>query len=348
MKRITLGELTSRLGGELKGDAGIQVSGVAPLHTAGPEHVSFLSNPRYAASLPTTGAAAVIVSRGTACEGVNLIMVDDPYLGFAKAMEVFYGEPYRSTGVSELAFIHPGAHIGAEPSIHPFAVVCEGAAVGDRVTLMSGVYVGPGAAVGDDTILHPHVVLEKEVRVGKGVVVHAGTVIGSDGFGFARDGEGHRKIIQAGTVVVEDDVEIGAGCTIDRAVMGQTVIGAGSKLDNLIQVGHNAVIGRHCIIVSQVGISGSTELEDAVTMAGQSGVAGHLTIGRGAVVLAKSAVFKNVPAGAQVGGIPAVDGDQWRKTTAILGKLDNLRRKVARLESEMKRITGRSREEERD
>ena len=346
MREITLLELARLLNGELEGEATRVVSGVAPLDAAGPHQVSFLSNPRYAQSLKSTEAGVVIVGKDVTAPGLNLLRVADPYLGFALAMEIFHQEPYVSTGVSERAFVHPEARIGGETSIHPFAVVCRGASVGSRVTLMPGAYVGPGAEVGDDTVLHPNVVLEKGVKVGRNVIIHAGTVVGSDGFGFAREGQGYRKIIQAGTVRIEDDVEIGALCSIDRAVMGETVIGRGSKLDNLVQLGHNVRLGENCILVAQVGIAGSTELEDNVTMAGQSGVAGHLRVGRGAVVMAKTAVFKDVPAGDRVAGIPAVEAGQWRRTVALTGRLEELRKKVSRLEKELDSIAGGRREEE--
>ncbi len=347
MITITLGRLAEKIGGELVGDPQLKLVGVAPLHTATADQVSFLSNPRYAASLETTEAGAVIVSRDQVAPGLNLIRTDDPYLGFAIAMDVFHFEPYDPAGVDPLASVHSGARVGSDPSIHPFAVVCDGARIGSRVTLMSGSYVGPGALVDDDTVLHPNVVIERDVLVGKRVIVHAGSVVGSDGFGFAREKGGHRKIMQAGIVRVEDDVEIGAGCTIDRAVMGETVIGAGSKLDNLIQVGHNVRIGKNCILVAQAAIAGSTTLEDNVTMAGQSGVAGHLTVGEGSLIYGRAAVVKDVPAGSEVAGlIPAVDARQWRRTVAALGGLGSLRKRVATLEREIKRLLGGSRKED--
>ncbi len=340
-----MGELARFLEGDLEGDAGLQVSGVAPLDLAGPDQVSFLSNPRYAPSLKTSRAGAVIVAKEVREDGLNLIRVNDPYVGFARAMEAFYVDPYSAEGISEKASVHPNARIGKQPSIHPFSVVAEGVRIGDRVTLMPGVFVGPDCDVDDDSVLHPNVVVEWGARIGKRVIIHAGTVIGSDGFGFAREGESHRKIVHAGTVRVEDDVEIGAGCTIDRAVMGETVIGAGSKLDNLIMVAHNVRIGKNCLLVGQVGIAGSTELGDSVIMAGQSGAAGHLKIGKGVTVLAKSAVFKDVPDGEQVAGIPAVESRQWRRNTAIFGKLDDLRRRILRIETWEGKKTGEPREE---
>ncbi len=345
MREITLADLARQLEGELEGDGTVVVSGVGPLHAAGPREVSFLSNPRYRKSMETTKAAGVIVSHGTVAEGINLIRVGDPHLGYARVMEIFFGQDYVSTGISPQASVHPDASVGADPSIHPFAVLCENARLGDRVTLMPGVYVGPGAVVGNDSVIHPNVVLEREVQVGKRTIIHAGTVIGSDGYGFAKEGEKHYKITHAGTVRVGDDVEIGANCTVDRSVMGETVIGDGSKLDNLIHMAHNVKIGRNCLILGQVGISGSTTLGDRVVMAGQSGVVGHAMIGDDTVIASKTAVFKGLPAGSQVAGIPAMEIGQWRRLMVHLGKLDTLNRRVRTLEREIVNITEKEGEE---
>lgn len=347
MTRMTLGDLAGKLGGELRGDPEVVVTGVGPLHTAGPDQISFLSNPKYESSLKKTAAAGVIVSRDMHFEGLNLIHVDDPYMGFATAMGIFYSDPYEAKGISDRAVIHQDVRIGSDPSIHPCVVVCEGAVIGSRVTLMAGSYVGPGVTVGDDTTIHPNVVLEKDVTIGRNVIIHASTVVGSDGFGFALGKDGHTKIVHAGTVRVEDNVEIGAGCTIDRGVMGETVIGRGSKLDNLIQIAHNVRIGPNCILVAQVGIAGSSELGESVTLAGQAGIAGHLKVGSGAVVMGKASVFKDIPPGAQVAGTPAIDANQWRKASAVFSRLDELRKKIARLEKELSGIQGGNKEEEK-
>lgn len=348
MKEITLAALAEKLGGDLEGDPSVIVTGVAPLNEAGSDQVSFLANPRYSPSLKTTSAGGVVVSLDTVAPGLNLIRVDDPYMGFAMAMDLFHAVPYEATGISEDAFVDDEARIGQEPSIHPFAVVCRGARIGSRVTLMPGAYVGAGTVVGDDTTIHPNVVLEKGIKVGNNVIIHAGTVVGSDGFGFAGMGARLKKIIHAGTVRIEDDVEIGAGCTIDRAVMGETVIGKGSKLDNLVQVGHNVEIGPNCVIVAQAGIAGSSELGANVTMAGQSGVAGHLKIGSGAVILGKASVFKDLPPGAHVAGTPAIDAKDWRKASAVYTRLDDLRKRLSRLEKEYSVIIGGNQEEDND
>ncbi len=346
MRILTLDELARLLGGEVVGDRGVRLTGMRPLDQAGPEHASFLANPRYRDQLLATRAGAVIAGPGTQAPGRNLLIVADPYLGFARAMEEFHLEPFRPAGIHPLASVHPAARVGADPSLHPFAVVGEGAVLGDRVTLMAGAVVGPAAEVGDDCVLHPHAVVEKGCRVGRRCIVHAGTVIGSDGFGFAPEGRRYHKIPQAGIARVEDDVEIGANCTIDRATMGETVVGSGSKLDNLVHLAHNVVIGENCILTGQTGIAGSTTLGDHVTMAGQSGVAGHLMVGAGAVVAGKSAVFRDVPAGTTVAGIPAGEMAEWRRNVSTFSRLDLLRKRVAKLETELSLVRGRGKKDD--
>jgi UDP-3-O-[3-hydroxymyristoyl] glucosamine N-acyltransferase len=347
VRSVTLSDLARRLGGDLEGDPQVTVAGVAPLHTAGPEHVSFLSDSRYVSSLQETSAGAVIVARDTEAGGLNLIRVDNPYLGFAKAMELIYADPYKATGISDDSFIHQQVRVGEEPSIYPYAVVCEGAVMGDRVTLMPGAYVGPGATVGDDTIIHPNVVLEKGTQIGHRVIIHAGTVVGSDGFGFATEGSVHKKIIHRGIVKIEDDVEIGACCTIDRAVFGETVIGQGSKLDNLVHIAHNARTGRNCLLTGQTGLAGSAEIGDSVVMAGQSGVGGHLKVGSGTIIMARAGVTKDAPPGARLAGFPATDNSAWKKSSAVFNRLDDLRKRVVMLEKELSKIRGANGEEEK-
>lgn len=332
MKEITLKELARILNAELVGDGRVVVTGIRPLEEARSSDLSFLSNSRYSSSLETTRAGGIIVSPGTLTEGRNLLIVDDPYFGFALAMEAFFGEDYIPSGISERASVHAGASVGSDPSLHPFAVVEKGAVVGDRVTLMSGAFVGQGAVIGDDTVLHPHVVVEKKCVIGSRVIIHAGTVIGSDGFGFAREGKRHRKIIQSGIVRIGDEVEIGANCAVDRAVLGETVIGNGCIFDNLIQIAHNVRIGENVILVGQSGIAGSSTLGDNAIVAAQSGVAGHLNIGEGAVVASKTAVYKDVLPGTRVAGIPAVGLGEWKRSAAMIKKLGSMRKRIRVLE----------------
>jgi UDP-3-O-[3-hydroxymyristoyl] glucosamine N-acyltransferase len=258
--------------------------------------------------------------------------VADPYLALAQALEIFHPPSRPAPGV------HPGAHVpsscrlGADVCLQAGVVLGEDCVVGDRVLLMAGVVLGDRAAVGEDSILHPHVTVYAECVIGRRAIVHAGTVIGSDGFGFAREGDRHHKIPQVGNVVIEDDVEIGANVAIDRATFGSTRIGRGTKIDNLVQIGHNVRIGENTILVSQSGISGSTHLGRNVIFAGQSGAAGHLTIGDGVRVGAKSAVFHDLPRGSFVIGIPAIEAARWRRAAALFARLPDLRRRIAKLE----------------
>jgi UDP-3-O-[3-hydroxymyristoyl] glucosamine N-acyltransferase len=337
VSRYTLGEIAARVGGALEGDARTAIDGVQPLDAAGPGDLSFLTHPRYRAAAAASRAAAFLVRPGERLEGRNLIRVENPYGALAAVMGLFHPPAAPDGAVSPLASIDPRARLGGDVSVAPFVRVEAGCVVGDRAVLMTGVVLGRGAAVGEDSVLHPGVVLYPGVRVGRRVVLHAGAVIGSDGFGFGEESGGRAKIPQVGDVRIEDDVEIGAGTTIDRATFGSTVIGRGSRIDNLVQVGHNVVLGESSVLVAQSGIAGSTRLGRSVILAGQAGVAGHLTLGDGAVVGAKSAAVKDVPAGGFVVGHPAVDHREWKRTQAALRRLPELLKRVRRLEEALAR-----------
>ncbi|HEY3174623.1 MAG TPA: UDP-3-O-(3-hydroxymyristoyl)glucosamine N-acyltransferase [Candidatus Polarisedimenticolia bacterium] len=328
----TLGDLARSLSGRVEGDPALVVEGIAPLDTAGPRDLSFLANPRYLPRARATGAGAVMVGPDVSLPGRNLLVVADPYLALASLLELFHPPRRPEPG------IHPSAHIGAncafgrDVSVQPGAVIGEGCRLGERAVVMPGAVLGVRVAVGDATTIHPNVTIYDGCVIGSRVIIHAGSVIGSDGFGFAREGTRHRKIPQIGNVVVEDDVEIGAGVTVDRGTFGSTVIGRGTKIDNLVQIGHNVAIGEDSILVAQSGISGSTRLGRSVTFAGQSGAVGHIEIGDGAVVGAKSAVTHDLPAGAFVIGHPAIDARIWKRAAAIFARLPDLRRRLLRLE----------------
>lgn len=345
---MTLREVAQLLGAELIGaqDPDVAISGVAAIDKAGPGVVAFISNRRYVRLLGSTQASAVLVSpevaRRGAPPGTALLVLADPYMGFARLLQHLTHVPRQVTGVSERACVDPGARLGADVNVWPFAWVGPGAVIGDRVDLHPGAYVGPGATIGADSILGPNSVVHHGCSVGARCHVYAGAVIGSDGFGFAPDLRSglHQKIPQIGTVVVEDDVEIGANTTIDRAAMGETRIGRGTKIDNQVQVGHNATIGRGCFVVSQAGISGTASVGNGVTIAGQAGIAGHIVVGDGAQVGAQAGVHNAVPPGARVLGSPAIDGAEAKRAMAVIPRLPDLRRRLREVEQRLAALEG--------
>ncbi|GAB4299910.1 MAG: UDP-3-O-(3-hydroxymyristoyl)glucosamine N-acyltransferase [Desulfuromonadia bacterium] len=326
-----LEELAHYLGGEVVGDPSVVITGLAGLDDAREGDITFLANPKYAAKVATTRASAVILSPGAERCGKNAIVMESPYLGFAKLLTLATTSPRVPLGVMEGAHISPTAVIGTEPSIYPGVYIGENVRIGDRVTLYPNVVIGDGVSIGDDVVLHAGVSIRKGCRIGNRVTIHDNTTIGSDGFGYAPEGDGHFKIPQIGIVIVEDDVEIGANCAIDRAALEATRIGRGTKIDNLVQIAHNCVIGENCIIVSQVGISGSTRLGNNVTLGGQVGVAGHLTIADRTMIAAKSGVMSSVERGVY-GGIPILPHKEWLRSAALVAKLPEMKKRIADLE----------------
>jgi UDP-3-O-[3-hydroxymyristoyl] glucosamine N-acyltransferase len=339
---VTLADLAVRLGCRLEGDGSIEVVRVASLEEAGPGDLSFLANPRYAARLSGTHASAVIVHPSVEVAPCARLETDQPYLAFAEAVEVLTPPGRPEPGIHPLAAVHPSAQLGTDVSIGPFASIGAGARVGSRTVVEAQVVIGSGAAVGDDCHLHAHVSVRDGVIVGSRVILQDGAVIGSDGFGFARRPDGtHRKIPQVGRVVIEDDVEIGAHSAVDRPAVGETRIGRGTKIDNLVQVAHGVRLGRNVILAAQVGIAGSTVLDDDVIMAGQSGATGHVHLGQGAKVGAKSAVTKNVGPGEHVAGIPAGDVGEWREGVVLIRRLPEIRHELAALEARLAALEAR-------
>jgi UDP-3-O-[3-hydroxymyristoyl] glucosamine N-acyltransferase len=321
----TLGEIVDFLGATWSGARETRIAGVAPLADATPEHLGFLSNPKYAAQLETTRAAAVLVSTDLQGDDQRWIRVPNPYLAMALVLRRFFAATPRPSGVSPLASIAPSARIGRNAAIGPFVTIAGDVTIGDDVTIYQGTSIEAGSAIGDGTTIHANVSIYHGSIIGRRCVLHSGVVVGADGYGFAFHEGRHEKIPQVGIVRIEDDVEIGAGSTIDRAALGETVIGEGTKIDNLVQVGHNVKIGKHCLLVAQVGIAGSTELGDHVAVAGQSGFAGHLRIGSRVQVAAKSAVLDDVPEGTKVMGSPAVPFREFARRELALKRLVNKR-----------------------
>ncbi len=330
-----LSELAAAVGGRVDGDAGRRVRGVATLEEAGPDDLSFLTNPRYRPALLSSRAGAVLVGSGFGIEGRDLLVAPDPYRALADILDRMYPAPRPAPGVSSDARIDPSATIGEGVAIAAFAVVGGSASIGRGAVVGAGAVIGEKSAIGEDTVLAPRVVLYPGTLVGARCLIHAGVVLGGDGFGFATSAGTHHKVRQLGRVVVEDDVEIGANSTIDRGTLGETRIGRGTKIDNLVMVAHGAAIGPHGLLAAQAGVSGSTRIGSHVTMAGQSGAAGHLRVGDRVVVAAKTAVFSDVPDGAFLAGIPAVDHRVWKRSLALVKMLPELRSRLRALEERL-------------
>jgi UDP-3-O-[3-hydroxymyristoyl] glucosamine N-acyltransferase len=330
---LKLRDIADRLQCRLEGDGDLDIVRVAAIHTAEPGDLTFVANSRYLPQLATTRASAVILGASKGAAPCAVLRADDPYAAFAQAVSLFAPDTRPAAGIHEMSAIAPDAAIGADVSIGPFVTIGAGAAIGARTIVHPNVVIGPGARIGDDCVIHSQASIRERVVVGARVTLHNGVVLGSDGYGFARQKDGtHLKIPQHGDVVIEDDVEIGANSTIDRPAIGETRIRAGTKIDNLVHVAHGVAIGRRVLLAAQVGIAGSTTIGDDVMMAGQTGVAGHLTVGDKAIVGAKSAVLQPVEAGAFVTGSPAFPHADWRKASVVFRALPSMKKRLEELE----------------
>jgi len=343
---MKLGKVAELVGARLAGDPDYEVSSVASLEDAGPSDVSFLADRKFLRHLKDTKAGAVVLhpslADSSAAAGKNLLLADEPNPTFSRVAALFAPPPPTyEPGVHESAVVHPSAEVDPSAHVGPLCVVGEGARVGAGTVLTALVYLGPGVVVGGDCVLHPGVVVREHCRIGDRVVLHAGAVIGSDGFGYETvDGE-HRKIPQTGNVVVEDDVEIGSCTCVDRARFASTVIGRGTKIDNLVQVAHNVVLGPGCLLAAQVGISGSGRFGKGVVAAGQVGVNPHVRVGDRAVLSGKSGITKDVPPGVIVSGFPPALHSEFLRREVAVKKLPALLDRVRELEERIAKLEGK-------
>lgn len=343
MKR-TVREIAAFVGGTVYGDGEALIGGVQGIDEAGEGDLTFVANRKYRSRLKTTRATAVLVAPETEQPERTLIVVADPYVAFGQVLALFHPREPERPGIHERAFIDRGARVSPEASVHAGAAVSREAEIAAGAVLYPGVYVGPGAAIGEGSVLYPNVTVYDRCLVGKRVILHAGVVVGSDGFGFARPGWENIKIPQVGIVQIDDDVEIGANSTIDRGTLGRTWIQRGAKIDNLVQIAHNVVIGENAIVVSQAGISGSTTIGRGVLIGGQSGLVGHIRVGDHAMVAARAGVHKDVPAATIVAGAPHLPHREWLRLEATIPKLPAMRQLLMelarRLEALEKKLEG--------
>ncbi|MHB8653517.1 MAG: UDP-3-O-(3-hydroxymyristoyl)glucosamine N-acyltransferase [Terriglobia bacterium] len=322
---MKLGDLATRLACQLEGSRDIEISGIAGMDEASPGDLTFLSNPKYRAKLKTTRAAAIIIDPDIPSPGRPALRSANPYLTFAKALEIFAPVVRPPAGIHSTALIAPDVKIGRNASIGPYVVIEDGAALGDDCVLKSFVMIYRGAKIGNRFFAHSHAVVRENAHIGHDVILQNGAVVGSDGFGFARQSDGsYYKIVQAGAIVVEDNVEVQANSTIDRATVGETRLRSGVKIDNLVQVGHGCDIGENSLLCAQVGLAGTCKVGRNVVLTGQVGAAGHLTIGDNVIVTPQSGIPSDVEPNRTVSGAPAIDHHLWLKCCAIYPKLPEI------------------------
>jgi UDP-3-O-[3-hydroxymyristoyl] glucosamine N-acyltransferase len=329
---MKLSAIASALGTRLEnGSPDTEITGVAGIETAGPGEITFISNRKYAAVARTTKASAVIVAEDFPAVSTAMLRSKNPYLDFARALELFYQPPQYAPGIHATAVVHPSARIEIGAHIGPYVVIQEDVQIGQNAVLLAHVVIYRGVQIGDNFLAHSHAIVREHCRIGNNVVLQNGVVVGGDGFGFAKDNDGHwHKIVQSGPTVIEDDVEIQANACVDRASVGETRISRGAKIDNLVQVGHGSKVGEDTLLCAQAGLAGSTDVGKNVILAGQVGVAGHCKIGDGVIATAQSGIPNDVPAGAVVSGYPAIDNKLWLRCVAVFNRLPEIARKLKR------------------
>ncbi|MEW6162661.1 MAG: UDP-3-O-(3-hydroxymyristoyl)glucosamine N-acyltransferase [Nitrospirota bacterium] len=340
---MKLREIASLLNGEIIGPPradDIEITGVSGINEAREGDITFVSAERYKEYISGCRASCVMVKEPIGDLDITQLRVSNPRLAFAKLLEHFYIKPQKPMGINEDAFVSDKAKIGKDVSIFPFSYISDGVSIDDKTIIYPYVFVGRDTTIGKDCVIYPNVVLRENVKIGNRVIIHSGSVIGSDGFGYVFEEGRYYKIPQVGGVIIEDDVEIGSNVSVDRATTGNTIIGKGTKIDNLVQIAHNVKIGKNSIIIAQVGIGGSTEIGDFVTLAGQVGVGNHVKIESETIVGAKSGIMGHVTKGAY-SGIPAIPHREWLKAQAIFAKLPELYKKIKELEEKIKELERR-------
>jgi len=339
MQTKTLGELAKYVGGRVFGDPNVKIRSASTLGRADEGDISFLANRKYEKQLRATKASAVIVGKETADTAVPLLIAEDPYYAFMQIMVLLHGHrKHKKVGISPRASISDSAKIGTDCHIYDFATIADEAKVGDGCIIYPGAYIGQGVQVGNDSIIYPNVTIYDGCKIGNRVIINANSTIGEDGFGYASHKGVHHKIPQIGIVIIEDDVEIGACCGIERGTLGDTIIGQGSKVGDLVAIGHGAKIGSHCLLVAQVGIAGSTTLGHHCIVGGQVGIVGHIKIGSNVMIAAQAGVINNIPSGKVVLGAPAIEANQGRRAYSMIQYLPEMRQSIRKLESQIERI----------
>jgi UDP-3-O-[3-hydroxymyristoyl] glucosamine N-acyltransferase len=336
---MKLSQIAQKIGCRMACEDDVDILRVAGIDDAGPGDLTFVSNRKYISRIKSTRASAIILGEDIPPVSIPNLRTDDPYMAFARALEIFYVPLRPDPGIHETAVIHSDAEIGPNVSIGAYTVIGRGCRIGSNTAIYPHVVIYPNVSIGDEVVLHSNVIVRESCRIGNRVVLQNGVVVGGDGFGFAptKDGSFY-KICQTGRVVIEDDVEIGANATIDRAAVGDTIIRKGAKLDNLVQIGHGAHVGAHSVLAAQVGLAGSTRLGSNVWVGGQAGFAGHLEVGDRAVITAQSGTSHDIPAGAVVSGSPAFPNADWLRSVTAFAKLPALVRRVRALEKEIEKL----------
>jgi UDP-3-O-[3-hydroxymyristoyl] glucosamine N-acyltransferase len=338
---MKLSQISNAIGTRIdNGSPDIEISGLAGIEQAGPGHLTFVSNPKYAAAAKTTKASAVIVAEDFPPVATALLRSKNPYLAWAKVLELFYPPHRYAAGVHPTAVVHPTAKIGQGAHLGPYVVIDEDVQIGPNAVLLAHVVIYRGAKIGANFFAHAHAVVREFCQLSDNVLLQNGAVVGSDGFGFAKDDAGHwHKIVQSGRVIVENDVEVQANTCIDRASIGETRIRRGAKLDNMVHVGHSCTVGEDTLLCAQVGLAGTTDVGNNVVLAGQVGVAGHCKIGDGVIAIAKSGIPHDVPSGKMISGYPAIDFKLWLKCSAAYSKLPDIAKAVRKVAGSGKQVT---------